>query len=216
MTSFLKSIFGKGNKKSLVDSDKLDSVRGNMSAQLEDTRQATMRYPDGFDKDKPTIIILDDSAGATMLFDDDIRKIQEANSTARDMQFLKISTPQAVFMLKSAITNGLICNIKGAVLDITIGGYAVVDGQTVILDGIDAYRIIRTHFPHAVMRFFTSHSMNEKNAEIYKFMKKYEDYAGECISKKTYMKNPFTTNRMDMLKDIVSTIEKNSKVFTNA
>jgi len=66
--------------------------------------------------------------------------------------------------------------------------------------------MIKNNYPNAVMRFFTSHSMNEKNAEIYKFMKKYEDLTGEDIRDKTFIKNPFTTNRIDMMREILNEI----------
>jgi len=208
MMFLLRKMFAKTSTEDhSVDDAKLDLVKASMSLRLDDTRTPSLVYPKGFDPDKPTIIILDDSAGATLLFDDTIKELQEDASTgAADIQFIKISTPQAVFMLQREIYDGSLRNIVGAVLDITIGGYAIIDGNTVILDGIDAYKIIEENFPKAVMRFFTSHSMNEKNAEIYKFMKKYEDHTGENINSKTYIKNPFTTNRIDMMRDMLGAI----------
>ncbi len=208
MISFLTEIFAKAKREEqLVDDNKIASITSKMTLQLTDTRTPSLSYPDGFNADNPTVIILDDSAGATLLFDDTIKELQKDESlNANKLQFIKVSTPQAVFMLKSEINKGRLRNIVGAVLDITIGGYAIIDGKTVILDGIDAYMMIRENFPKAVMRFFTSHSMNEKNAEIYRFMKKYENFTGESIISKTYMKNPFTTNRRDMLRDILGAI----------
>jgi hypothetical protein len=207
MISFFKGIFDKKNKVIDVDEDKIDSIKDKMVLQLSDTKTPTLTYPKGFDPEKATIIILDDSAGATLLFDDTIRELQADTSTcASDIQFIKISTPQAVFMLDNEINSGHLKNIVGAVLDITIGGYAIIDNKTVILDGVDAYKMIKEKFPEAAMRFFTSHSMNEKNAEIYRFMKKYADMTGENIKDKTYIKNPFSTNRIDMMKDILGEI----------
>ncbi len=207
MISFFKNIFSKEEDACRVDDSKIDAIKNKMVLQLSDTKTPTLTYPDGFDADKATIIILDDSAGATLLFDDTIHELQADDSTcASEIQFIKISTPQAVFMLKGEMNNGHLRNIIGAVLDITIGGYAIIDNKTVILDGIDAFQMIKSHFPDAVMRFFTSHSMNEKNAEIYRFMKKYTAITGEDIKKKTYMKNPFTTNRIDMMRVILGEI----------
>jgi len=204
--SFFKDLFSGTSEDTDVDEDKLDSVKNKMTIRLSDTKTPSLDYPRGFDANKPTIVILDDSSGATLLFDDNIKELQAEGGLAAELQFLKVSTPQAVFMLRGELDKGRLNNIVGAVLDITIGGYAIVDGHTVILDGIDAHKIISDRFPKAAMRFFTSHSMNEKNAEIYRFMKKYEEYAGESIVEKTYMKNPFTTNRIDMLRDILGEI----------
>jgi len=207
MIDFIKSIFPR-KKEKVLDEKKLEALKIEMAYTLKDTRTPRLSFPPGFRKDLPTFIILDDSAGATMLFDDTIAKIKKRDDGLADnIQFVKISTSQAVFMLKAEIDRGTIDNIVGAVLDITIGGWAVKNGMTLILDGIDAYSEIRKKFPHAVLRFFTSHSMNEKNAEIYKFMKKYEDLTGEDITKITYMKNPFSTNREDMMISMLQEIK---------
>ncbi len=193
-----------------IDTAKLDKIRDDMGYNMKDTRVPRLSFPPSFKPEMDTVIILDDSAGATMLFDDTILELkQRDDGIADNIQFLKVSTPQAVFMLEAEIESGNIQSVVGAVLDITIGGWAIVGGETVILDGIDAYEFIRKKFPNAVMRFFTSHSMNEKNAEIYKFMKKYKDLTGKDIQDITYMKNPFSTNRMDMMIDILTEIKNN-------
>jgi hypothetical protein len=196
----------KDKKASNTDAlDTVSDIRKLMSANIEDTKTPTLQYPDGFDPDKPTLIILDDNQGATMLFDDDIRLLQETRKdVAEGIQFLSITTSQAAFILKAEIDNNNIRNIIGAVLDITLGGYAIMDGVTTTLDGIDSYEIIHDRFPKAILRFFTSHTMNKKNAEIYKFMQKFNILTGEDIEDYTYMKNPFTTSRIDVMLDILT------------
>ena len=207
MISFFKNIFKRKKKYISVDESMIESVNSRITKQISNTKAPSLTYPDGFDPEKETIIILDDSAGATLLFDDTIKELQADKSTCADkIQFIKISTPQAVFILENEMKAGHLNNIVGAVLDITIGGYAINNGRTIILDGIDAFQMIKNNYPNAVMRFFTSHSMNEKNAEIYKFMKKYEDLTGEDIRDKTFIKNPFTTNRIDMMREILNEI----------
>jgi len=205
MISFLRKIMSPSEE--TVDSKSIDDIRERMANHLKDTKTPALKYPDGFASDRKTVIILDDSAGATMLFDDTIRELQKSGENCvNEIQFVKISTPQAVFMLKNEVNRGNLSNIVGAVLDITIGGYAIVDGNTVILDGIDAFEFLSSRFPEAEMRFFTSHSMNEKNAEIFRFMQKYKKLTGEDITGKTYIKNPFSTNRIDMMRDILESI----------
>ena len=207
MISFFKNIFKKKDKDNTVDESRIESINSRIAKQLSDTKIPSLSYPNGFDPEKKTIIILDDSAGATMLFDDTIKELQADKSTcASEIQFIKISTPQAVFILENEMKTGRLSNIIGAVLDITIGGYAINDGRTIILDGIDAFEMIRNNHPNAIMRFFTSHSMNENNIEIYKFMKKYKDLTGEDIRDKTFIKNPFTTNRIDMMREILNEV----------
>jgi hypothetical protein len=207
MIGFIKNMFAEKSKKE-DNHDAMDAVadiRKMMSANMQDTKTPTLQYPDGFDPDKPTLIILDDNQGATMLFDDDIRALQETRKDLTEgIQFLSITTSQAAFILKAEIDNNNIRNIIGAVLDITLGGYAIMDGLTTTLDGIDSYEIIHERFPKATLRFFTSHTMNKKNAEIYKFMQKFNVLTGEDIEDYTYMKNPFTTSRIDVLVDILS------------
>lgn len=207
MISFFSKLFNSQDTHDDVDEAKLESINSRINKQLSNTKAPTLSYPDGFDKNRPTIVILDDSAGATLLFDDTIREIQmKRKECFESVQFVKISTPQAVFILENEMSHGNLNNIVGAVLDITIGGYAIVDGKTVILDGIDAFKMIKDRHPGAVMRFFTSHSMNEQNAEIYRFMQKYLDLTGKNIQDITYMKNPFSTSRMDMMIDILGEV----------
>ena len=207
MTSFIKSIFSRKEEENLLDEDKIQKIRSEIDLQLEDTVVPSLEYPKGFDSEKETIVILDDNSGAVMLFDDTIKKVIEKIPKAKDIQFLKISTPQAVYILEEEIRAKRIRNLVGAVLDITLGGYAIINGVSTILDGIDAYEFIKKRFPNAETRFFTSHSMNEKNPEIYRFMEKYKKLTGHCIEETTYIKNPFSTNRLDMLIDIVGSVK---------
>jgi hypothetical protein len=211
MISFVKSLFGsnKNEANDAIDTEKLEAVKGAMTSHLNDTATPRLKFPDGFDPDKKTVIILDDSFGATMLFDDTIEKLMERKDGLTDgIQFIKISTPLAVFMLQEELNHETIRNIVGGVLDITIGGWAVKDGETSILDGIDAYMMIKEKFPDSTLRFFTSHSMNAKNAEIYKFMQKFNKLTGLDIQDYTYMKNPFSTNRYDMMVTILKEIKE--------
>jgi hypothetical protein len=207
MISFIRALFQRNDQYG-IDDDVLDAVadiRRKMSANIEDTKTPSLQYPDGYDPDKPTLVILDDNQGATMLFDDDIKTIRKDRpDIAGGVQFLTITTPQAAFILEAELNKDNIRNIIGAVLDITLGGHAIIDGATTTLDGIDSYKTIKERFPNAILRFFTSHTMNKKNAEIYRFMQKFDVMTGESIENYTYMKNPFTNSRMDVLIEILT------------
>jgi len=213
MISIFKSIFSKSNKEEATEDvfDSVTAIRAKMERSMKDTQTPTLSYPEGFDPKRPTLIILDDNQGATMLFEDDIRYVQrERKDIASGVQFLSITTSQAAFILKAEIDSKHIQNVIGAVLDITLGGYAIVDGHTITLDGIDMYEMLHKRFSKAALRFFTSHTMNKKNAEIFKFMQKFFALTNKDIQEYTYMKNPFTDSRRDVLIDILTEYKNES------
>jgi len=197
--ALLKSFSGEEERKKSVDDDILDSIPDNsIVAEIPE-----YEYPENYDPLKPTIILLDDNEGITKLFEKTITKIKSSRN-AEDCQFLMFTTNMGAFVLQREIEEGRIGNVLGAVLDITIGGFIIDEnGVGVTLDGIDAYAFIKEKFPKAEIRFFTAHSMNRNNIEIFQFIKKYEDMTGEDIEDITFLKNPFTNSREEVINDIL-------------
>jgi len=205
MMGFFSKLFN-NDSMAAVDDRKVSKIEQEIRADNTDSVIPRYIFDERYDPMKPTILILDDNEGATMLFEKTIREISEKyKCDVEDIQFVKITTTLAVFMLEQEIKKGTIRNVIGAILDITFGGHAVKGGKLVMYDGIDAYKIIKNRFPNAIIRFYTSHSMNPKNIDVNKFMKKFSTFSGKDIRDFTYIKDPFSNSREEMLLDIIKT-----------
>ena len=144
MIGYLKGLFSSDKKGDEIDDQFIKDIKSKIMHGVHTTPLPKLQLPATFVEGNKTVIILDDNQGATMLFDDDIRWLKRnRKDIAEHINFVKISTPQAVFILESGMKDGVFGEIAGAVLDITIGGYGVRDEQTVMFDGIDAYQMIR-------------------------------------------------------------------------
>ena len=201
----------------MIDSIKNFFSRHNVDKKREDeiineTMSEILNYPiegvyhidlpQGYTPDKKTIIVLDDNPGIPAILMEDIVGALKDIPCRDDFSVVTITTEQAVFAMREALEHGDIGNIVAAILDLSIGGTRFENGTIVMLDGIDAYKIIKDKYPDAIIRFYTAHSLNEKNPAMQTYFSKFKDVSGERLDVFSYIKNPFSTSRKDMFAEI--------------
>jgi hypothetical protein len=136
-----------------------------------------MVYHNEFDKNRPTILLMDDYEGMIQLLMIELKRIQCCN-IMDTFNIVYATGDMAAFAVKKYLEND--GKVDVAFLDITIGGII----ENVELDGIDISILIKEKFKKSQIRFLTGHTLNKKNPEIFLFMKKFKDATGLDIDEK--------------------------------
>lgn len=121
-----------------------------------------IQIQNGYDKNKPSILILDDNSNIISVLEDDIDDLHSAGKlNTNDYNIITFSTQDAVFNLQATLKTYDGLNIKFAILDITIGGGVYTEEKgNIILDGIDALISILVYNPDVKFIFFTGNKLN--------------------------------------------------------
>ena len=127
-------------------------------------------FSNEFQKEKPTILIMDDFIGMANLIDNELGRV-ECVDVKETFNIISATGSYAAFTVKNLLKDGE-PPIDIALLDITLGG--VVKGQE--YDGVDVAILIKKYYPECVIRFVTGHTLNRHNPEIFQFIKKFEDF----------------------------------------
>lgn len=147
-----------------------------------------------YDKNKKTIIILDDNEGVISFLLDDLKALDEqqrielANYNivsfhGQDAAFSAIATIRAL--------NGM--NIIGGILDITIGGVSI-DGnkKSVIYTGVDVFLEIIKHSINAKLIFFTGNKLNPHITKNKQLIDSFYDVTNRNIFDYVFYKSNFS------------------------
>lgn len=126
-----------------------------------------------FDKNKKTILIMDDFDGMAQLIKDELISA-ECCQVSEKFNTLISSGLFAGFSVENLLKKESELIIDVAFLDITLGG--IVNGKE--LDGIDIAILIKERNPKAMIKFVTGHTLNKHNPEIFKFIFKFENTFG--------------------------------------
>ena len=120
------------------------------------------QLPDSFDFNKPTILLIDDSAGMISFLKDDMREFHEENSINLDeVNVLSLSGAHAAFDLQDVIQEHTIekLDIKWAIIDITLGGSIMTSRGNIKYTGVDVYDMIKRNDLKFI--FYTGNKLNK-------------------------------------------------------
>ena len=125
-----------------------------------------------YNAERKTLLIMDDYPGMISLLKDDLGEVQSDYESTYNL--LEATGNFAAFSVLNFLNKNII-PIDLALIDITLGGIVVKEGTITEYDGVDIALTLIKKFPRCKIRFVTGHTINRKNPEIYKFIKKYED-----------------------------------------
>jgi len=193
----IKNFFSKNHKQEQSNNNKNEYISPK---DLEDFIPQKIEIPDmvfynGFDKNKPTILLMDDYEGMIQLLIIELKRIQCCD-IMKTFNIVYATGDMAAFAVKNYLNND--GKVDVAFLDITIGG--IIDN--IELDGIDISIIIKELFKNAQIRFVTGHTLNKKNPEIFSFMKKFKDATGLDIDEKHEIE--FMNEKHEITKYVIS------------
>lgn len=146
-----------------------------------------------YDKNKKTILIMDDFDGMAQLIKDELISA-ECCQAEKNFNILLSSGLFAGFSIKNLLKNEPELIVDIAFLDITLGG--IVNGEE--LDGIDIAILLKERNPKTLIKFVTGHTLNKHNPEIFKFISKFE--------------NTFNV-KMDEIKEMSHTKDNNNAII---
>lgn len=136
--------------------------------------------------ERKTLLIMDDYPGMISLLRDDLSEVQGDYESKYNI--LEATGNFAAFSVIHFLNKSII-PIDLALIDITLGGIVVKQGAITEYDGVDVALMLLKRYPRCKIRFVTGHTINRKNPEIYKFIKKYEDATGLYIDEIIVPKN---------------------------
>jgi CheY-like chemotaxis protein len=131
-----------------------------------------------FDKNKPSILIIDDNEGVVSFMKDDLESIgKEINIDKYNI--ISFSSPQAVYQFKVTqhYYDGL--NIKYAIIDLTFGGIINTKHKIIKANGIDVYWAIKLYEGDDFkFIFYTGNSLNGHVKTTKQMIEKFKKYSG--------------------------------------
>lgn len=147
------------------------------------------------DKDKETILLLDDNTGVLSFLMDDLKVLKKKGLfDYTKYNIVLFDSKLAGFKLRAALLSGQKLNIKYAVFDITLGGTLFSDdGENITLDGVDCYIDVAKEYPDIKYIFYTGNKLNpyiKRNEEI---INKFKAFSGDDIDSHILFKT--TLNR---------------------
>jgi len=159
-----------------------------------------------FNKDKESILILDDNPGiiSFMLDDIDFIDTDTSNDFKKDnFNIITFDTNYAAYYFEATqhYYGGL--NIKYAILDLTLGGTMQTDNGPVKYTGVDVYQQILIYDPDVEVIFYTGNSLNEYVRTSANIIKQYGELTnGQDIMDKVLFK---TTLDLDERRNYLAT-----------
>ncbi len=195
MLKFFKTMyfnwFGKNNSdcQDVVCQVVKQYTREELMNMLDLDKYPDVEYVREFDKNKPTILIMDDIPDTYALYQIDFNKIKIKynEDVFTNFNVVKALGAEAGFIAYKYILSGK--RLDYAILDITIGSIVKFDnGEFLDLDGVDIGIAVMRH-TNAKVLFSTAHTLNRKNMVMEYYITKFEEYCDEDITKFSISKN---------------------------
>lgn len=165
-----------------VIEEERDLTTEEMLNLLDYSKYIKPEFINGYNKNKKTIILLDDLMPTKFLYE---IAINEMDKQYKDKFFDKFNV---VYFFGKNIgfsfinflrTSGI--KIDYAVLDITINTYTKVGNTTLDLDGVDLAIELDKKYPECSLLFNSAHTMNKRNPTVSNFMSKFENHFGTSM-----------------------------------
>ena len=122
------------------------------------------------DDNKPSILIVEDFQSRIDVLIQELN-YDKSNKLFETFNIYTASSEYAAFAVEKYIIKENV-KIDLAILDITFGG--ILNRKD--LDGVDLAIMLKEKNPNCEILFFTGHTLNRKNPEIFSFIKKFEDF----------------------------------------
>jgi len=136
-----------------------------------------------FDKNKDSLLIIDDNEGLVSFLLDDIEYFNEKGIIDLDkINVITMSSNMAGFNLEVAQRklNGL--RIKWAIIDITLGGSIMTPEGNKKYTGVDVYEMIIDYNPEMKFIFYTGNNLNPHIKTNSLLIKQFKDINNEDIN----------------------------------
>jgi len=167
-------------------------------------------YVDGNIDSSCSFLIMDDLPETFYLYERDFEDIKKATGIdiKKDFKIVKCVGDDAGFIAKKYVKNSK-DELVLAILDITLGKmYKIEDGTIVRCDGVDVAVDIFKKYPNCDVRFCSAHRLSRDNAEIKKFITKFENATNYKIEDYFFGKK---SNRKKFILDMYRTYKESLK-----
>lgn len=159
--------------------------------------------------DRKNIFILDDVCDLVDILDEELTNELKNKKILDKFNIITMCTLSVGFDMLSVLA---LTDIKVDFLltDITFGGNRIINGEHIVLDGIDTLILIKEKFPDCQFLIFTGNILTESNIKHYNFSKKFNYYMNESILK--YIIHKDTALNFDQESNIL--IERLTKLLS--
>ncbi len=135
-------------------------------------------FPKEFVSANDSILLIDDNAGMVSFLIDDMEFLKSKGCIDNDINILPITTSSAAFSFNAIQEKHQGLNIKWALIDITLGGSRVKNGENEKLTGVDVYEMIIKYNPDVNFLFYTGNNLNPYIRANEKLIQQFKDVSG--------------------------------------
>ena len=139
----------------------------------------------GYDKDKDTILIIDDNKGVISFLMDDIEYFDENNIIdLKSVNVITISGAHAAFTLELLYTKLERLSVKWAIIDITLGGSTMTEKGNLKYTGVDVFEMINKNKntpKDFKFLFYTGNNLNPYIKSNEKLINQFKNITGDSI-----------------------------------
>jgi len=155
-----------------------------------------------FDRDKRSILLMDDHEGIVSFLKDDLVYLDEKNIIDLDkINVLTFSSNLAAFNFEVAQRKMKGLNIDWAIIDITLGGSVITKDGNVKYTGVDVYEMILKYNPDVKFIFYTGNNLNPYIKANKAIIDKFKSISGKKIKDYILFK---TSLDMNTRRDFIS------------
>ena len=190
-------------KKKIVEvevvEEQVELTKSEMISRIDMSKYGNPIFVNEYDKDKPTIIMVDDLLPTKVLYDVAIKNIKHVkfNKDKNECEVdythdnkIKIDDYNVLYFIGKNVGFSFLhfletSNIKidYVVLDITINTFAKVEDNILEIDGVDLAIYIDKKNPDCKIMFNTAHTMNPRNPTVSSYMSKFKQHFNVGIEK---------------------------------
>lgn len=147
-----------------------------------------------FDKNKNSILIIDDNPGIISFMKDDIENLDKYGVNIDDYNIITFTTKMAAYQFEvtQRYYGGL--NIQYAIIDLTLGGTLFSNKGNVKYTGIDVLQQIMVYNPEVKYLFYTGNSLNKAVNTTEYMLNQFKKLTGNNIYKYILFKTSLDSN----------------------
>lgn len=137
----------------------------------------------GFDRTKPSILIIDDNYGMVSFLRDDLEQIFiDHKMDLMEYNILEFSSKFAAYQFIATHQHYDGLNITKAIIDITYGGSVQSNTGNIRLTGVDVFRTIYKTNPEVKFLFYTGNQLNPYIKSNRELMEEFKDIYHDKIT----------------------------------
>lgn len=180
--------------------EQVELTKSEMINRIDMSKYGNPIFVNEYNKDKPTIIMVDDLLPTKVLYDVAIKNIKHVKFNkdkneceidyTHDNKIKVLEDYNVLYFIGKNVGFSFLhfleaSNIKidYAVLDITINTFAKVEDNILEIDGVDLAIYIDKKYPDCKIMFNTAHTMNPRNPTVTSYMSKFKQHFNVGIEK---------------------------------